>query len=334
MRTTTLTGTALAAVLLLSAACGSGPRGGGDAEAAAADFPARPITLVVPYGAGGSTDTIARVLADHLERSLGQPVAVENVPGGVGAVGVQRVFNAEPDGHTLAMASGSILTVTPQTTELEYDPMEMTFVASTHESVAARFVSGESQWQTIEDLVAWGAQEGNELVDATSGGFGVNDIGTASLSEAVGGLNYRPLATDGGAEAVVRILAGDADMNQNSATAALPYVESGELRPLLIESPSWPELAELGVPTSQELYGYTIINPSAVLAPPDLPDEIRQVLEDAIRDALEDEEVAERMRGTFELVGFRSGADAQEYAQQAYDSYTPIIEAMGAGIGE
>ncbi|WP_049564054.1 Bug family tripartite tricarboxylate transporter substrate binding protein [Streptomyces sp. SBT349] len=318
---------ALALMSVLCTACGSG-RGAGGAEA---DFPTQPISLIVPYGAGGSTDTIARLLADHMEGTLGQPVTVENVPGGVGAVGVQRVFNAQPDGYTLAMASGSIQTVTPQTTDLGYDPLEMTFVASTHESVAARFVSGDSAWQDIDQLVEWGRQDGHELVDATSGGFGVNDIGTAALSEAVGGLNSRPLATDGGAEAVLRILAGDADMNQNSATAALPYVESGELRPLLIESPAWPELEERGVPTSQELYDYTIINPSSVLAPPGLPEPIRQTLEDAVRAAVEDEEVAERMAGTFELVTFRTGEEAEAYVREAYESYTPVIEAMGAG---
>jgi len=320
-----IAGVAMAAMLTAGCtAADTGPTGAPSGDEAWT--PSGPIKLIVPYGAGGSTDTIGRLLADKMEDILKVPVVVENVPGGVGAVGVQQVYNAKADGQTLVMASGSIQTIVPHTTDLGYDPYDMTFVASTHESVAARFVPSSKPWKTIEELVDYGKDPKNTLIDVTSGGFGLPDIGTKLLSAAVGGLNYRPLATDGGAESVLRLLAGDADMGQNSASTTMQYVESGELRPLLIESASWPELEKLGVPKSSDLYGYTIVNPSSILAPPGLPENIRSVLENAVKVALDDQAVFDKMAATHELVRFKTGEEARSYAKQGYDLYGPIIK--------
>ncbi len=315
-----------AAVALVATGCATATEAPDEATPGAAWVPDGPITIVVPYGAGGSTDTIGRILADHMEGTLGVPVVVENVPGGVGAVGLQQVFNAAPDGYTIALASGSIQTIVPHTTDLGYDPYEMTFIASTHESVAARFTTPATGFDTIEDLIEYGQNPANTLVDVTSGGFGLPDIGSVLLSEAVGGLNYRPLATDGGAESVLRLLSGDADMGQNSASTTVQYIETGELVPLLIESASWPALEEMGIPKSSDLYGYTIINPASLMAPPGLPEEIRQALEDAVRAALEDTAVFDQMALTNELVGFKTGQEARDYALEAFTVYGPILD--------
>jgi len=316
---------AAAASMIVLAGCtsqASSQPGGGEAEG---DWePTKAVTLVVPYGAGGSTDIIGRLLADHMEGTLGVPVVVENVAGGVGTVGTQQVYNAKPDGTTIAMLSGSIQTIVPHTTDLPFDPFDMVYVASTHESVAARFVPASSPYQTIEELIEAGKE--GELVDVTSGGFGLPDIGTALLSDAVGGLKYRPLATDGGAEAVLRLLAGDGDMGQNSASTTLQYVESGELRPLLIESGAWPELEEMGVPFSKDLYDYTIVNPSSIVLPPETPENIRATFEKAVEAALADQEVFDKMAATAELIKFRTGEEAKSYAKEAYDNYGPVIE--------
>ena len=92
----------------------------------AQDYPTRPIRLIVGYGAGGSTDIATRIVAAHMEKTLGQPIAIENRVGGNGAVGTSAVNNAGPDGYTLAMTSGSILTVMPWTLDLGFDPLKMT----------------------------------------------------------------------------------------------------------------------------------------------------------------------------------------------------------------
>src|SRR6187455_2830717 len=94
---------------------------GASAAYAADPYPNRPIRMIVGYGAGGSTDLAARIVAAHMEKTLGQPVTVENRPGGNGATGTLAVFNAPPDGYMLTMTSGSILTVLPWSVDLGFD---------------------------------------------------------------------------------------------------------------------------------------------------------------------------------------------------------------------
>ena len=205
-------------------------------------YPNRPIRIIVGYGAGGSTDLATRVVAAHMEKTLKQPVTVENRTGGNGAVGTGAVFNSPPDGYTLTMTSGSILTVLPWTTDLGFDPLQLTFVGSVLESMYAQFVKGDSPWRTIDDLISYMKANPNRVVYANSGAFGLPDIGMAQLAKAAGGLQYRTMPTTGGAEQTLKILSGDAQTVQNSATPTLPHIKTGALRPLLVVSKDWPDI--------------------------------------------------------------------------------------------
>ena len=147
------------------------------------------------YGAGGATDLAARIVADHMEKTLGQPITVENRPGGNGTVGTRAVSMAAPDGYTLGMTSGSILTVLPWTMDVGFDPLKLTFIGSTHESFYALFVKGDSPWKTVQELVAHAKAHPHQLVTANSGGFGLPDIGMAQLAKATGGIEYRTVPT-------------------------------------------------------------------------------------------------------------------------------------------
>jgi tripartite-type tricarboxylate transporter receptor subunit TctC len=262
-----------------------------------------------------------------METYFGVPIVVENVAGGNGAVGAQRVFNAKADGLTLAMLSGSIQTIIPPTTAIGFEPLDMSFIASTHESVAARFVSKKSGFKTIQDVIAAGKTR--FLIDVTSGGYGLPDLGTALLSKKSGGIKYRPLATSGGAESVLRLLSGDADMGQNSASTTVAHIKTGDLIPVLIESDTWPLLEAMGIPKSKTLYGYSISNPSAVVGPPNLPAPIRLEIQKAIKAALDDPIVKANMEKTFEMVRFKTGTEARAIAVKARNGYLPVLRSVG-----
>lgn len=297
------------------------------APANAAWKPSGPMTLVIPYGPGGSTDIIGRLLAKSMESYFGVPVVVENVAGGNGAVGAQRVYNAKPDGLTIAMLSGSIQTIIPPTTAIGFDPLKMSYIASTHESVAARFVSKKSGFKTIQDVIAAGKTR--FLIDVTSGGYGLPDLGTALLSKKSGGIKYRALATSGGAESVLRLLSGDADMGQNSASTTVAHVKTGDLIPVLIESESWPLLEEMGIPKSKALFGYSITNPSAVVGPTGLPATIRLEIQKAVKAALDNPTIKANMEKTFEMVRFKTGTQARAIAVAARNGYLPVLRSVG-----
>jgi tripartite-type tricarboxylate transporter receptor subunit TctC len=301
---------------------------GGLAEAAD-KYPTRPIRIVVGYTAGGSTDLAARAVGAHMEKTLGQPITIENRPGGNGAVGTGAVAKATPDGYTLTMTSGSILTIMPWVVELGFEPLDLTFIGATHESLHAQLVKGDSPWKTVQDMVTWAKANPGKLVHATSGGFGINDVGMAQLARAVGGFEYRTLPTGGGAEQIVKLLAGDAQTEQNSAAPSLPHLRSGAVRALLVLSPAWPELEKLGVPLSKDVYGFSVRNLSSLAGPPALPADIRQTLEDALRKAMEDKGVMEQMQKIGELTGFKTGAQVREAIQQVRAEHGAIVEQLG-----
>jgi tripartite-type tricarboxylate transporter receptor subunit TctC len=312
-----LAGLATAAALLLFA------------DAFAQSYPQRPIRLIVGYGAGGSTDLASRIVAAHMEKTLGQPITIENRVGGNGAVGTGAVYNAQPDGYMLAMTSGSILTVLPWTSELGFDPLKMTFIGSVLESMYAQFVKGDSPWKTIDDLVKYMKENPNKTVYANSGAFGLPDIGMAQLAKAVGGLQYRTLPTSGGAEQVLKLISGDAQTEQNSATPTLPHVRTGAIRPLLVVSKSWPELEKMGVPLSSKLYGFTVRNLSALVGPPGLPEDIRSKLEAALKTAMADKEVSAQLEKIGEFIEFKTGKEILEAATQVQAEQKVIGEQLG-----
>jgi len=293
------------------------------------NYPSRPITMIVGYGAGGSTDLAARIIAEDLEKSLGQPVIIENRLGGNGAIGVRAVFTAQPDGYTIGMTSGSILTVLPWTMNLGFDPFELTYLGSALESSYAIWVNADSPWHTIQELVAYAQANPDKLLVANSGGFGIPDIAMAQLSKVAGGFKYRTVPTSGGAEQVLKLLSGDVHAQANSASATMTHYRAGRIRPLLILSPSWPELEKAGVPLSQQLYGFSTRNLSAVVAPPKLDPSIRQKLEAALKKATEDPQTLERLKTTGELIGFLDSRQIRETAAQVQAEQYAIGKALG-----
>lgn len=295
----------------------------------AQNYPTRPITMIVGYGAGGSTDLAARVVASHMEKTLGQPIIIENKVGGNGAVGTRSVFTAKPDGYTIGMTSGSILTVLPYTMDLGFDPLKLTFIGSTHESYYAIWVRSDSRYKTLQDLVAYAKANPDKLVSANSGGFGIPDIAMAQLAQANGGFTYRTVPTSGGAEQILKMLAGDVEVEANSATATLSHMREGKIRALLIVSTSWPELEKLGVPLSSKLYGFTARNLASVVGPPELPEPIRQKLEDALKKAMDDPAIHERLVNTGELIEFKTGKEIKEVAAKAQAEQYLVAKQLG-----
>jgi tripartite-type tricarboxylate transporter receptor subunit TctC len=292
-------------------------------------YPSRPITIIVGYTPGGATDLAARTVAMHMEKTLGQPIVIENRPGGNGAVGTIAVFKAAPDGYTLGMTSGSILTVMPFTVDLGFDPLQLSFFGSTHESLHVQLVRGDSPWKTIQEMATFAKANPGKLVHSTSGGFGINDIGMALLAKASGGFEYRTLPTGGGAEAVLKILSGDAQTGMNSAAPSLPHIRSGAVRALMILTPTWPELEKMKVPLSKDAYGFTVRNLSAMVGPPALPEEIRRRLEDALKKAMEDKEVMERLKTIGEFSVFKTGEQIKNDVRQVLAEYRAIGEQLG-----
>ena len=282
--------------------------------AAAQDYPTRPIRLIVGYGAGGATDLAARIVADHMEKTLRQPITVENRPGGNGTVGTRAAFQAAPDGYTLAMTSGSILTVLPWTMDIGFDPLKLTFIGSTHESFYAIFVKGDSPWKTVQDLVTYAKANPNQLITANSGGFGLPDIAMAQLAKAAGGIQYRTVPTSGGAEQVLKLLSGDVQAQANSAAATMSHVKSGAVRAAARRQHVLARAREDGRAASSKVYGFSARNLSAVVGPPGLPEPIRKKLEDALAKAMGDPDTLVKLEKIGEFIEYKTGQQIRDAA--------------------
>ena len=224
----------------------------GLAPAMAQDFPTRSITIVVPYSPG-STDSMARTLAEDMSKELGQPVVVETRPGAGGTVGAASVAKADPDGYTLLFAVSSVQTVAPHQRELPYgfDSLEpVARVAVGPNMVAAR---KDAPFSTVEEFVAYAKEHPGEVSYGSAGTGGATHIAAEAIARAAG-VELFHIPFNGVTPAVAATVAGDVDLVLGFASAILPQAEAGNLVALAQLSgertavaPDVPTLVESGV---------------------------------------------------------------------------------------
>ena len=234
----------------------------GDALAAAAEFPQRPIRVVVPSLAGGPPDLIIRMLAPKLVASLGQQLVVDNRAGAGGIIGTAAVARAAPDGYTWLFTTASHTNTPPFNKNVPFDPVrDFSHVSLVAQNFGqALVVPPGSSAKSVQELIAIARQHPGKLNYASAG------IGTAShipaeVMKAMTGTNIVAVQYKGTAEAMTDLLAGRMDMLFIGTQVALPHVTAGRLRCLaLTGAKRWKGMPE--VPTMQEagLKGYNLIN--------------------------------------------------------------------------
>lgn len=294
--------------------------------AMAQDYPNKPITFIIPYGPGGGTDISGRALAAELERILGQPVVVENVEGGGGAVGLTQLFNTAPDGYTIGVGTGSNTTIAPHAVEVGYDPLAFSYIAGYFGWTYMVLVNPSVPATNMQELVDWAKANPGALISSTSGGYGIHDVAAALFSEAAGGIEYRTLPNNSAAETTQRILAGDANLTFGSPATNLEHVKAGNMRALaIISDVSVPALDELGIEMTEDVLDFSLINRTVVLAPPGLPQDIRARLEAAVAQAMESEAIQQQLVDLSFTPNFKTGPDALAETTEIFNIYGEII---------
>jgi tripartite-type tricarboxylate transporter receptor subunit TctC len=244
-----------------------------------AEWPDRPIRIIVPFPPGGGTDNVARMLAQHLQAKLGQPVAVENRSGASGVIGTEAVARAAPDGTTLAMTASGPLSILPQMLSVPYDPLQgLTPVAIPSVGPLLMVLPVDRPPRDVASFIAWAR--------AKPGGVNTCSIGIASPSHLAAEMFFRRLDLPfthvphrGSGPALTDAIAGHCDVLFDSVGSAGPHVREGRLRALAItsaaRSPGWPDLPTLG---ESGLPGYEAVTWSGLVAPPGTPAAIVQRL--------------------------------------------------------
>jgi len=268
----------------------------------AAEFPTRPIKVVVPYPAGGPTDILGRVTADFLSRDLKQTAFVENKPGAQGAIGAEAVARGEPDGYTVLVVSGSMLAQNPMLyKKLPYDPArdfrvlalitEVPVVMEVHPSVPAR---------TIAEFVAYAKQHPGQLSFGSAGTGGTIHLAGEMFGQ-MAGIEMVHVPYKGAAPALTDLLAGNIQLMFDSLGTALPPVRAGSLRALGVSSaqrstdlPDVPTVAESGYPDFLVSVWFGVVVSAKV------PDTVAAILKHSLDRALDDN----TFRATLEEIGY------------------------------
>jgi tripartite-type tricarboxylate transporter receptor subunit TctC len=258
------------------------------ATVAAAEYPERPIHLIVPQAAGSATDTVARILGAALAEQIGQQIIVDDRPGGALTVGLDLTAKAAPDGYTLGMGPIGALAITrhlvanlPYVIERDFQPIVV--VAKGHLLLA---VSPTTPFQSVTELVAYAKQNPGKLSNASSSNGSPGHVG-GELFKFMTGTEIVHVPYKGGAPAINDLIAGRVQLMFESLNSIAPFARSGAVRALAVSgdrrSPAFPDLptvAEAGVP------GYSAPTWSGVIAPAGLRRPIVDKLNAAINRAI------------------------------------------------
>lgn len=195
-------------------------------------YPNRPIELIVPAGAGGGTDVLARAFAEAAKKHLPQPITVNNRPGASGMIGHGEMINARPDGYKLAVVFAEIVIV-PHLglTKLSYE--DFTPIARLNADPAAITVKADAPWNTIEEFIAASKAKPGELKMGNSGNGSIWHLAHAALEDKVG-VKYNPIPFGGAAPAVLALMGGHVDAVAVSPGEVATHVHSGKLKTLAV----------------------------------------------------------------------------------------------------
>lgn len=287
--------------------------------AAYAEYPEKPITAIVPFPPGGSTDAIARAIGPKITQKLGQPFVVENRPGATGAIGAGMLKRAAPDGYTIMVASIGVYAVNPVLQKsLPYDPskdFDLLTVAVRAPNVLVAPPSFAPN--NVAELVAY-LKKNPEKVTFASSGAGSSDHLTAALFWQQTRTNGIHVPYKGGAPAITDLLGGHADVSFQNINVVLNHIKAGKLKALAVTGdkraaslPQVPTLAEAGV-NNVDVYSW-----QAVAAPKGLPANVKTKLHGAIVGALNDPELKAKLTEQgFEVVANSSEEFAKFQAQE------------------
>ena len=231
---------------------------GGGGQARGREFPTRPIRVMVPWAAGGSSDIKVRAIADLSPTYFGVPMIVVNRDGAGGTIGAAEFARMAPDGYNVCMLTSGVFVTQPLMREVQYELDDFEFIIGLSYEPFVMLVHVDSPWNSVEELVAYGRRTGRRLF---YGGAGIGSFGHMTLAAFFGkaGLDAEAVAFGGGGPTVTALLGRHIDVASVHPPEALPHVEAGQLRMLGIFSAErchfLPELRD--VPTFREM-GYDI----------------------------------------------------------------------------
>jgi tripartite-type tricarboxylate transporter receptor subunit TctC len=315
---------------LMLAACLASP-------AARADtFPSKQITIVVPFSAGGPTDTLARILAERMGRALGQTVIVDNTTGAAGTIGVGRVVRAAPDGYTIGIGHWSTHVVNPAIYPLNFniltDLEPLAYIATNPQLLVTR---KDFPANDLKSLIDYTKANPDKVTAATSGVGAASHIGGLYFEEKTG-TKVRFIPYRGGGPALQDVVAGQIDIMFDQAANSIPQIQARKIKVFAVTAkqrmttlPDVPTVDEAGLP------GLYIAVWHGLWAPKGTPKEVTAKLSAAIMESLADAQVREKFIGLGQEIpepAQQTPQGLRAYHEAEIKLWWPLIKAAGIKI--
>ena len=299
--------------------------------ASAQAYPSRPIAMVVPYPAGGPSDTLGRILAEAMRASLGQPVLIENVSGAGGAIGVARVARASPDGYTLSLGHVQTHVINAATQTLQYDVVKdfepVSLLADTPQWIVARSTFPAT---SLADMIAWMKANPGKATAGAVGVGGPTDIAAIYFQKHTG-TNFQLVPYRGGAPLVQDLVAGQIDLTFGQAANYLEHVRAGRLKAYAVlaknrwwAAPDVPTMDEAGVPGFYSSFWHGLWVPKGT------PKDVVVRLHGAVVEALADPALGKRFGDIGQEIWPRAQQTPEALAalqKSEIEKWWPIIKA-------
>ena len=302
--------------------------------AAQADYPNKPVRMLIGFPPGQATDTLGRAIAQKLSQQLGQQFVVENKPGAAGIIATQAAMSSPPDGYTLLVSSSGPLAVNPGLySKLPYDPIKDFTPVAGIAIVPLVLVTNPSFPATnLKELVA-AAKAKPKSVNYASGGSGVTNHLVMEMFRGAAGVDMTHIPYKGGPPAVTDLIGGQVNVMFETSVAVLPFVKQGKLRALAVSSskrlttaPDIPTVAELGYP------GFSGVPWVAIMAPANTPAPIVAKLNAEVNKALASKDIRDQFSGQGVEPMQMTSEELGAFVKSELAKWTKVVKDSGAKV--
>jgi tripartite-type tricarboxylate transporter receptor subunit TctC len=287
----------------------------------------RPVTLLVPYAAGGNADLTARLFADALGKQLGQPVVVDNNGGGGGSIGAMHVIGSRPDGHTLLFSAPSVFSVTPHLVKVGYDVGSIRPVCLVSKTPLVLVVRKGSKHKTLAELAQAAKANSGAIAMGYSGLGTPNHLAMLNL-ETVLQTRFNSIAYKGSGPMLQDMLAGQIEVAADQISTSRPYIETGDLVPLAVFGPRLEALPNLPSVSSLGKEPFDVTTYLGIAAPAATPNELVTKLQNAAAEACKD---ARFVAGMAKLGSSVFPGSAEDYARTMRSENDFMKQMVAAG---
>jgi tripartite-type tricarboxylate transporter receptor subunit TctC len=308
---------ALAAILALG-----GPLHG-------ADWPTRPVTIVVPFGAGGNTDMMARLAAQHLSTKFGQSFVIENRPSAGGALGTGQVAAAAPDGYTLLFAAASMIVLTPQLQKLSFDPMRQ-LVPITNMGTGTQMVAIKRALpaSTLAEFIAYAKANPGKLNFTVAGTQNISHLAPVLLFARAGiDLTMVPAKTE--PQAISDLISGEVDLYFGNSSALLPHRNDDQIRLIAVGTAERITAAPDIAAVAETLPGFEFSSWNGFLAPRGMSEATAKAIRDEVMTLARSPEISERLSKLGIIPGGLTVEQSEAVFRRDFEAYRAAIKAAG-----